>query len=115
MAIEITKFRKTREKTTNLELKKQSLEEIKTEFRTYESLQLIIKNVNFFRSIKNISQEKLAEDSGLSRNFLSKLESGCSNISITNLEKLAKGLGIRTIALLADDNEMRQLKIKLPK
>ena len=113
--MEINKFKKSREKTSNIEVKKQTLDEIKTEFRTYESLQLIIRNVNFFRSVKNMSQETLAEHSGLSRNFLAKLESGSSNISITNLEKLAKGLGIRTIALLADDNEMLQLKIKLTK
>ena len=44
------------------------------------------------RKKKNISQEKLAELSELDRTYINSVENGKRNISIENIEKIAKAL-----------------------
>ncbi len=50
--------------------------------------------VRFERSRRNLSQEKLAELSGLSRRSISTLETGVDNIKFKNLAKIAKAFGL---------------------
>ena len=46
------------------------------------------------RASKNVSQEKLAELAGLHRTYVSSVERGERNISLVNIEHLAKALGV---------------------
>ena len=51
-------------------------------------------NLKFYRKQQNISQEKLAEFADLHRNYVGAVERGEINISVDNMEKLAKALDI---------------------
>lgn len=44
---------------------------------------------------KKLSQEKLAELANLHRTYISQIESGKRNISLKNIEKIAKALNIK--------------------
>lgn len=46
------------------------------------------------RSDKGITQEKLAELSGLSRQYIGDVERGTRNISLINIQKIANALNI---------------------
>ena len=46
------------------------------------------------RNNKRISQEKLAEIADLDRTYINSVENGKRNISIENIEKIAKALGV---------------------
>ncbi len=61
--------------------------------------QLFSQNVRNARVAKRLSQENLAELAGLHRNYVGGVERGERNISIDNMERLAKALGT-TIAKL---------------
>lgn len=47
-----------------------------------------------FRKQKRISQEELAFKSGLHRTYISDIERGTRNVSLKNIEKIAKALNI---------------------
>ena len=47
------------------------------------------------RQAKGISQEELAEKAGLDRTYISSVERGKRNISLLNIERLAKALGVK--------------------
>ena len=51
------------------------------------------KRIRELRGLKKISQEKLAELADLDRTYVSSVERGKRNVSIVNLEKIAKALG----------------------
>lgn len=61
---------------------------------------LFAKNLKKYRLLKMISQEELAELSGLHRTYVSSVERGIKNISIDNMEKLANALGVDIRELL---------------
>ena len=50
--------------------------------------------VNALRKGKNLSQEDLAEMSGLNRPYISAIEQGKRNVSLEVMEKLAEALEI---------------------
>lgn len=52
------------------------------------------------REGKKISQEKLAEQAGLDRTYISSVERGKRNISLVNIELIAKALGVKPAKLL---------------
>jgi transcriptional regulator with XRE-family HTH domain len=52
------------------------------------------------RTKRGLSQQGLAERSGLSREYVARLETGQHNPSLATLQKLAKALGVPVTALL---------------
>ena len=52
------------------------------------------------RKQKGLSQEDLAFKSGLHRTYISDIERGSRNVSLKNIEKISKALGIKPQDLL---------------
>ena len=53
------------------------------------------------RKEKGISQEELAFRSGLHRTYISDIERGARNVSLKNIEKIAKALGVKSQILFS--------------
>lgn len=53
------------------------------------------------RNSKKISQEELAFKAGLHRTYISDIERGARNVSLENIEKIAKALDITPEKLLS--------------
>jgi transcriptional regulator with XRE-family HTH domain len=70
-----------------------------------ESLKKLGRRVRHFRTEKGLSQEKVAEKSGISSKYMSDLERGEANVSIQVLERVASNLGTTTIDLLDNEHE----------
>lgn len=52
------------------------------------------KRIRELRQQTGLSQEKFALKIGMDRTYLASVENGKRNISVLNLEKIAKGLGV---------------------
>lgn len=52
------------------------------------------------RKQKELSQEELAFKSGLHRTYISDIERGSRNVSLRNIEKIAKAIGVSPKSLL---------------
>ena len=52
------------------------------------------------RKQKDLSQEDLGFKSGLHRTYISDIERGSRNVSLKNIEKIAKALGLTAKSLL---------------
>jgi len=52
-------------------------------------------HLKVFRKKKGLSQEDLAFKSSIHRTYISEVERGRRNISIVNIDKIAKALGIK--------------------
>ena len=61
---------------------------------------VLARNMLLLRAEKGWSQERLAEEAGLNRTYLSAVERSEQNISIDNLYRVAKGLGVEAHTLL---------------
>jgi transcriptional regulator with XRE-family HTH domain len=55
------------------------------------------------RAARGLSQEALAHECGLNRTYLSGVERSERNISIDNIARIAKGLGVEPWKLLRAD------------
>ncbi len=63
--------------------------------KRYHKSEVIILRLKELRLSKNITQIRIAKDSGLSQSYINELESGKkTNPTIQTLEKLAKALGV---------------------
>jgi transcriptional regulator with XRE-family HTH domain len=62
---------------------------------------LLARNVKRFRLEKGWSQEELADQAGLHRTYVSGVERGVRNPTITIVAALAKALGVTPAELLA--------------
>lgn len=58
--------------------------------------------MRMLRAERAWSQERLAEEAGLNRTYLSAVERSEQNISIDNLYRVAVGLGVESWILLKD-------------
>lgn len=65
-------------------------------------------NIKQLRISREWSQQTLADEIGLSRNYISELESNKRNLSITTLKNLAEKLGV-PIGLLIDEEPLSKL------
>jgi transcriptional regulator with XRE-family HTH domain len=63
----------------------------------------LARNLRRLRADRRISQEALADLSGLHRTYIGSIERSERNVSIDNIAKLASALGIRVSKLLEDD------------
>lgn len=52
------------------------------------------KRIKYLRNRIGISQEELADKADIDRTYITSVECGKRNISIINIEKLAKALGV---------------------
>ncbi len=65
-----------------------------------QALKAFGRKVRALRLKKGISQEELAELSGLHRTYISSVELGKRNVSLRNIHALAKALGVLPDELL---------------
>jgi transcriptional regulator with XRE-family HTH domain len=56
--------------------------------------------MRLLRAERGWSQERLAEESGLNRTYLSAVERSEQNISLDNIYRVARGLGVKSWELL---------------
>ena len=56
--------------------------------------EILKNNLKYYRNLKNLTQERLGELSGISTDYISELERGKKVPSIKRLDLIAKALGI---------------------
>jgi transcriptional regulator with XRE-family HTH domain len=56
--------------------------------------------VRTLRLKKGISQEELADRCGVHRTYMGRIERGETNITLTNIHKVARGLGVSPASLV---------------
>ena len=61
----------------------------------------LAQRLRFERSIRSLSQEKLADLAGLHRTYVGSVERAERNVSIDNIEQLADALGLNIATLFA--------------
>jgi transcriptional regulator with XRE-family HTH domain len=72
---------------------------------------VLARNVRTFRHALGLSQEELAELAGLHRTYIGSIERGERNVSVDNIERLAKALDVTPQRLLLDgDRTQRSLE-----
>jgi len=59
--------------------------------------------VRKLRQLKGLSQEAFADKCGLHRTYIGAIERGERNVSLENIERIAKALGIRIALLFGDE------------
>lgn len=65
---------------------------------------LLARRIREERGRLGISQEELAERTGLHRTYIGSIERGERNVSIDNVERIARGLGIHAQELLSGES-----------
>jgi transcriptional regulator with XRE-family HTH domain len=60
------------------------------------------KRIRELRDKKGLSQEKFADLCGLDRTYIAGIEKGRRNVSLVNIEKIARALGLTLSQLFKD-------------
>jgi transcriptional regulator with XRE-family HTH domain len=76
---------------------------------------LVGRNFERLRKEKGFTQEKFAEISGFTQQYVSGLERGRRNPTVVTLFHLANALGVSHIDLVQPDDEARNERPKIPK
>lgn len=63
---------------------------------------VLAKNMRKLRAARGLSQEALAHEAGMNRTYVSSVERAERNVSIDNIGRLAKALGIEPWKLLRE-------------
>ncbi len=71
-------------------------------------------NILYWRKLKGLKQEYLAEKIGISTSALSNIENGVSKPDIERLEDIADALGIEVLQLLHNPSQMAPFNNNLP-
>ena len=71
------------------------------------------KNIKYYRFMKDYSQEKLGEKSGLSTHYISDIEQGKYSPSIPTIESLAKALEIEPYLLFIANPKANRLESRV--
>ncbi len=79
------------------ELKQQLLqnEEVKAEYERLEPEYQVVRALIAARQEQHLTQQELADITGIDRSDISKLENGSANPSLRTLKRLADGLGMQ--------------------
>jgi transcriptional regulator with XRE-family HTH domain len=72
-----------------------------TAYKPFKLRALFAAHVRTERKLKGLSQEALAEKCGLHRTYIGSIERGERNLSIDNVERLAKALDVDPSILVA--------------
>ena len=64
--------------------------------------EVLAKNIRLFRNNLGMSQEELGEKAKLHRTYVGMIERSERNLSIDNIEKIAKALNVKPHQLLMD-------------
>src|SRR3546814_9705694 len=67
--------------------------------------QIVAANIRRHRKARGLSQQNFAFDIEMDRTYFGGIERGERNVSIDNIERIAKGLGINAHLLLMDRSE----------
>ena len=76
----------------------------------YKTLKILARNIRCYRRCRNISQEQLAEISGLHRTYVGSVERAERNVTVGTLEALADALGVSIVDLLTEKDTHAQTK-----
>jgi transcriptional regulator with XRE-family HTH domain len=76
---------------------------------------LVGRNFGRLRKQKGFTQEKFAEASGFSQQYISDLERGRRNPTVVTLFELASTLDVSHVELVLPDEEFRNRRLKAPK
>ncbi|GHV54389.1 hypothetical protein FACS1894206_07070 [Deltaproteobacteria bacterium] len=71
------------------------------------------RRVRTLRLKKGLSQEKLAESAGLNGKYLGEVERGAANISVVNLDKISKVLGVPLLDVLMTERELTRENLEV--
>lgn len=66
--------------------------------------QILSVNIRNIRQERNLSQEALADLAGLHRTYIGSIERCERNVSIDNIARLAKALGVSLASLLQEED-----------
>ncbi|CAM4488007.1 MAG: helix-turn-helix transcriptional regulator [Paenibacillus macerans] len=70
--------------------------------------QMVGEQIRKIRKLRGMTQERLAEQSGLSFSYISDVERGTRNISLESLGKIINALGVRPAQLFEDIDEITE-------
>lgn len=77
--------------------------------REYMDIKIIFgTNLKRYRTVRNLSQEKLAELSGLHRTYISDIERFQRSISLDNIQKIADALQIEAYLLFMEEKQIEK-------
>ena len=74
---------------------------------------LLIFNIKYYRYLNDLSQEKLAELSGLSSRYITDIERGLHCPTIPKLEAIAKSLNIEPYVLFQNPSREKEIIKKI--
>jgi transcriptional regulator with XRE-family HTH domain len=70
--------------------------------KSTQAREIFSSNLRWHRLDKSLTQEQLAEKSGLHPNYVGSVERGERNVSIDNMQKLSEALGVDLPELLTE-------------
>lgn len=66
---------------------------------------ILARNLKRLRKLRGLTQEALADEAGVNRSYLGRVENAKNSISLKKLAKLADKLGVKPIDLIDEEFE----------